>query len=292
MKDVYPLPLIPDLIDKLQSACYFTKFDVRWGYNNIRIKEGDEHKAAFKTPLGLYKPLVMFFGVCNSPATFQRFMNMIFKALIESGHVVVYMDDILIFAKDLATLDHYTRLVLETLMAYDLYLKPEKCTFRRTHIEYLGLLISKGWISMDPVKVGGITQWPTPVRLHDVQAFLGFCNFYHRFIKDYLTIACPLFDLAKKDMPFQWGAPQEASFRMLIDAFTSAPVLMLPNHDRPFRLITDASNFALGAILEQPDEFNRQHPVAYFSKSMNPTERNYIVHDKELLAIVTSLMHF
>jgi len=109
---------------------------------------------------------------------------------------------------------------------------------------------------MDPVKVGGITQWPTPTRLHDVQAFLGFCNFYRCFIHNYSTIACPLFDLAKKDMPFQWGAPQETSFRVLIGAFTSAPVLMLPNHDRPFRLITDASDFTLGAILEQPDEFN------------------------------------
>src|SRR5712672_2374150 len=148
VKDTYPLPLIPDLIDKLQSARYFTKFDVQWGYNNIQIKEGDEHKAAFKTPLGLYEPLVMFFGLCNSPATFQRFMNMIFKALIESGHVVVYMDDILIFAKDLATLDYYTRLVLETLMAYDLYLKPEKCTFQQTRIEYLGLLIPEGQISI------------------------------------------------------------------------------------------------------------------------------------------------
>ena len=125
---------------------------------------------------------------------------------------------------------------------------------------------------MDPVKVGGITQWPTLVRLHDVQAFLGFCNFYRCFIRDYSTIAHPLFDLAKKDMPFQWGAPQEASFCTLIGAFTSAPVLMLPNHDRPFCLITDASDFALGAILEQPDEFNRQHPVAYFSKSMNPAK--------------------
>src|SRR5712671_3959189 len=225
VKDAYPLPLIPDLIDKLQTAHYFTKFDIWWGYNNIRIKEGDEHKAAFKTPLGLYKLLVMFFSLCNSPATFQRFMNMIFKVLIESGHVVVYMDDILIFAKDLATLDYYTRLVLETLMAYDLYLKPEKCTFQQTRIEYLGLLISEGRISMDPVKVGGITQWPTPAWLHDVQVFLGFCNFYRRFICDYLTIAHPLFDLAKKDMPFQWGAPQEASFRTLIGAFTSAPVL-------------------------------------------------------------------
>jgi len=175
-------------------------------------------------------------------------MNMIFKALIESGHVVVYMDNILIFAKDLATLDYYTRLVLETLMAYDLYLKPKKCTFRQTCIEYLGLLISEGQISMDPVKVGGITQWPTPARLHDVQVFLGFCNFYRCFICDSLMIARPLFDLAKKDMPFQWGAPQEASFRALIGTFTLAPVLMLPNHDRPFHLITDASDFTLGTI--------------------------------------------
>ena len=173
----------------------------------------------------------MSFGLCNSLATFQRFMNMIFKVLIKSGHVVVYMDVILIFTKDLVTLDYYTHLVLKTLMAYNLYLKPKKCTFQQTCIEYLGLLISKGWISMDPVKVGGITQWPTPARLHDIQAFLGFCNFYCCFICDYSMIACLLFDLAKKDMPFQWGAPQEASFRALISAFTLAPVLMLPNHD-------------------------------------------------------------
>src|SRR6202166_5038635 len=115
VKDAYPLPLIPDLIDKLQGARYFTKFDVRWGYNNIRIREGDEHKAAFKTPLGLYEPLVMFFGLCNSPATFQHFMNTILKDLIETGHVVVYMDDILIFHTTLKALDKLTHLVLQWL---------------------------------------------------------------------------------------------------------------------------------------------------------------------------------
>ena len=292
IKDAYPLPLIPDLIDKLQGARYFTKFDVRWGYNNIRIREGDEHKAAFKTPLGLYEPLVMFFGLCNSPATFQRFMNTILKDLIETGHVVVYMDDILIFHTILEALDKLTHLVLQRLEEYDLYLKPEKCTFRRTKIEYLGLVISEGRISMDPAKIGGITQWPTPERVHDVQAFLGFCNFYRRFIKDYSTIARPLFDLTRKETPFRWENAQEQAFRALINAFVTAPVLMLPDHDRPFRLITDASDFAVGALLEQPDEFNRWHPVAYYSKSMNPAERNYIIHDKELLAIVMALMYF
>jgi len=205
IKDAYPLPLIPDLIDKLRHARYFTKFDVRWGYNNIRIKEGDEWKAAFKTPLGLYEPLVMFFRLCNSPATFQRFMNMVLKDLIEDGHVVVYMDNILIFAGSISHLTQLTHAVLAKLLAYDLFLKPEKCTFQAMSINYLGLRIEEGQISMDPLKINSIIQWPTPERVHDVQAFLGFCNFYQWFIKDYSALVKPLFDLTKKNTPFRWG---------------------------------------------------------------------------------------
>jgi Reverse transcriptase (RNA-dependent DNA polymerase) len=178
VKDAYPLPLIPKLINKLQGARYFTKFDVRWGYNNIRIKEGKEWKAAFKTPLELYEPLVMFFGLCNSPATFQHFMNMVLRDLIEEGQVVVYMDDILIFAKTLAQLDTLTHHVFKQLFTFDLFLKPEKCTLQARSINYLGLQIEEGRISMDPLKISSIIQWPTPTCVHDVQAFLGFCNFY------------------------------------------------------------------------------------------------------------------
>jgi hypothetical protein len=171
IKNAYPLPLIPDLIDKLRGAQYFTKFDVCWGYNNIRIHEGDKWKAAFKTPFGLFEPLVMFFGLCNSPATFQSFMNMAFKPLIDTDHVVVYMDDILIFTDTLEELQLLTHRVLRTIEKYNLFLKLEKCFFVQTTIEYLSLIISAGRISMDPAKVTGITQWPVPCTLKQLQAF-------------------------------------------------------------------------------------------------------------------------
>jgi hypothetical protein len=161
IKNAAPLPLIPELIDKLLGALYFTKLDIRWGYNNIQIKLGDEYKAAFKTPLGLFEPTVMTFGLCNAPATFQTFMNKIFEDLIDGGHVVIYLDDILIFLDNLDQLDQLTHEVLSRLEKFDLYLKPEKCVFAQTSIEYLGIIIAKGQVRMDPTKLAGITNWPT-----------------------------------------------------------------------------------------------------------------------------------
>jgi hypothetical protein len=295
IKNAYPLPLIPDLIDKLRDARYFTKFDVRWGYNNIRIREGDEWKAAFKTPFGLFEPLVMFFGLCNSPATFQSFMNAAFKDLIDTNHVVVYMDDILIFTNTLEELRTLTHRVLKVIEKHDLYLKPEKCFFAQTKIEYLGLVISEGRISMDPAKVDGITKWPPPRNLKQLQAFLGFCNFYRRFILGYSHVARPLFNLTKKDTPFHWPPDADAAFQTMKDAFITAPVLALPDHTRPFRLVVDASDYAIGAILEQPDELNRWHPLTYLSKSLDATQRNWQIHDKELWSIIwplTELRHY
>jgi hypothetical protein len=178
VKNAAPIPLILELIDRLCSARYFTKFDIRVGYNNIRIKEGNEYKATFKTPLGLFEPLVMTFSLCNAPATFQTFMNHIFQDMVDEGHVVVYLNDILIFADNLTLLDKLTHEVLSRLDKFDLYLKPVKCLFAQTTIDYLGLVISEGQITMDPAKVKGITEWPTPTSVKQVQAFLGFCNFY------------------------------------------------------------------------------------------------------------------
>src|SRR5271163_3064046 len=154
--------MISEIMDKLKGAKYFTKFDVKGAYNNIRIRSGDEWKGAFKTNRGLYKPTVMFFGMCNSPATFQSMMDSIFADLIKKGYMIVYMDDILIFAKTKELLWEYTRMVLQKLREHDLYLKPKKCEFKKEKIEYLGMIIQQGKISMDPVKLGGIKDWPIP----------------------------------------------------------------------------------------------------------------------------------
>ena len=287
VKNRYPLPLIQELVGKLKGARYFTKLDVRWGYNNVRIQEGDEWKAAFRTNRGLFEPLVMFFGLTNSPATFQTMMNDLFRDLINREVVVVYLDDIMIFTKSLEEHRRIVCEVLEILRKNKLYLKPEKCEFEVTKTEYLGMIISEGHVGMDPVKVKGISEWPVPKCKREVQAFLGFTNFYRRFIQDYGKIAKPLSSLTGNS-EWTWGIEQQRAFEMMKDTIIKAPVLVIPNDDDPFRVECDASDFAIGAVLSQR-QGDKWHPVAFLSKAMNATERNYEIYDKELLAVMTSL---
>ncbi|GLB45151.1 putative retrotransposable element tf2 155 kda protein type 1-like [Lyophyllum shimeji] len=287
VKNRYPLPLISELVNNLRGARYFTKLDVRWGYNNVHIKEGDEWKAAFRTNRGLFEPLVMFFGLTNSPATFQTMMNDIFRDLIAQGVVCVYLDDILIYTKTLEEHRRITRIVLDCLCEHRLFLKPEKCEFERTEIEYLGLIISHGTASMDPVKVAGVVEWPIPKNKKEVQSFLGFTNFYRRFIRDFSYHARPLFDLTAKDVVWTWGSAQQDAFDALKRAITCQSVLIFPDDDRPFQVEADSSDFATGAVLsQQSPEDGKWHPVAFYSKSLNAVERNYEIHNKEMLAII------
>lgn len=182
IKNVYPLPLISDLFDKLKGAKYFTKLDVRAGYNNVRIKDGDQWKAAFKTARGLFEPTVMFFGLCNAPATFQAMMNNIFRDYLAEGWLVIYMDDILLFSDTKEDLQRHTQQVVKRLIQHDLYLKGEKCEFDTQEVEFLGAVIKPGQITMDPIKLDGLKAWQTPQTVKEVQSFLGFANFYRRFI--------------------------------------------------------------------------------------------------------------
>ena len=214
--------------------------------------------------MGLYESLVMNFGLCNAPATFQTFMDKQFKDLIATGHIVVYLDDILIFADNEAELEQLTHKVLQRLLDLDLFLRPEKCSFNKTEVEYLGLIISKGELHMDPVKLAAVKQWPQPKTVKDIQKFLGFSNFYRRFVKAYSELACPLFDLTKKGTPFLWSERHDQAFTGLQDALTSSLVLLLPDYGKPFTVYTDASDYATSAILEQDDALGRSHPVAYY----------------------------
>ncbi|SJL08099.1 uncharacterized protein ARMOST_11461 [Armillaria ostoyae] len=249
IKNRYPLPLISELINKLQGAKYFTKLDVRWGYNNVRIKEGDEHKAAFRTNRGLFEPTVMFFRLTNLPTTFQWMMNNIFKDLISEGKVTIYLDDILIFTKDLDEHQHIVRRVLQCLQENKLFLKAEKCEFEVLETEYLGVIISEGQVRMDPVKLAGIAEWPTPTKKKELQSFLGFMNFYRKFIRNYSKMA---FQQLKKQM-------------------AEDVILAIPNRTGRFRVEADASNGAIGAILSQEQE-GRWRPVAFMSKALTTTE--------------------
>lgn len=289
IKNEYPLPLISEIVDRLKGAKIFSKMDVRWGYNNVRIKEGDEWKAAFKTNRGLFEPTVMFFGLMNSPATFQSMMNELFKDLIDSGKVIIYMDDILVFTRTMEEHRAIVRQVLQRLQDNDLFLKPEKCVFEQDLVEYLGLIIFHDKIAMDPVKVAGIQDWPTPRTVKDVQSFLGFGNFYRCFIKDFSKVAQPLFDLTKKDCTWNWSMEYQTAFDTLKAAFVSSPVLVMPDAKKPYLVEVDASDFATGGILSQKGDDGHWHPVAYLSKALSEPERNYDIYDKELLAIICTL---
>jgi hypothetical protein len=181
-KNRYPLPLISKLLSKMKGAKIFSKFDVRWGYNNVRIKSGDEWKAAFLTHQGLSEPTVMFFGLCNSPSTFQWMTNDVFRDLLLRGKILVYLDDIIVFSDTVEEHQEIIREVLQILQEQGLSLRLEKSEFEKESIEYLGTIVSKHGLAMDPKKVDGIKDWPAPQKVKELQAFLGFANFYHRFI--------------------------------------------------------------------------------------------------------------
>jgi hypothetical protein len=259
----YPLPLIGDLIRDLGGAVIFTKFNIHQGYNNIRIKEGDEHKATFKTRRGLFKPTVMYFGLCNSPATFQAFMNDIYcptiaKHDLQGTAIRVYMDDIAIATKvslspSQSHAAHVAAVsdVLQVALEHDLYFKLEKCVFHAPSINYLGVILEKGVTRMDPVKISGIKDWPTPKTVKDIRSFLSFCNFYHPFIRGFATVARPLNELTRKDTPWAWDTRQQQVFTTLKHQVTSEPILAQPVLNDQFDLEVDASGFAVGAVLLQ-----------------------------------------
>ena len=244
IKNAYPLPLISELMGKIKDRKYFTKLDIRWGYNNVWIKEGDEWKAAFKTNQGLYEPTVMFFGMCNSPATFQAMMDDIFEDLIKEGIVIIYMDDMFLSAKTKEQLRENTKQVLQRLMENDLYLKPKKCEFCKEKIEWLGMVIQEGKITMDPGKLKGIQDWPAPTTVKQVRDFLGFRNFYRRFIRGFSEIAWPLNELLKKDRKFKWTTECQQAFDDLKTRFTSEPILVMPDQTKPFQIECDTSKYA------------------------------------------------
>ena len=289
VKNRYPLPLASDIVNRLKGARLFTKFDVRWGYNNIRIKKGDEWKAAFTTNRGLFEPQVMLFGLTNSPATFQALMNTIFVDLVAAGQVAVYLDDILIYSVTREEHRRVTHEVLRRLRTHDLYLRPEKCEFERTEVEYLGLIIRPGEVMMDPIKVHAVTNWPNPRNLRDLRGFLGFANFYRRFIQNFSRLARPLNDLTKKDVPWIWGAAQQQAFNLLKNSFTLQPILAMWEPGRPTQIEVDASGYATSGVLLQQLDDQRWHPIAFRSESMVEAERNYEIYDKEMLAVVRAL---
>ena len=249
VKNNYPLPLISDVLENIGTKKLFTKMDLRWGYNNVRIKEGDEWKAAFTTPEGSFEPTVMFFGLTNSPATFQAMMNELLRDLINTGKVVVFIDDVVVGTETEEGHDELVAEVVKRLEENDLYVKLEKCKWKVKEVEFLGVVIGPEGIKMEEGKVKGVLEWPTPQGVKDIQKFLGLANYYRRFIEGFAMVARPLHDLMKKDKKWEWTEREEKAFKELKEKFTKEPVLAAPDIDKKMRMEVDASDYATGGVL-------------------------------------------
>ncbi len=286
----YPLPLVPSALEQLRSAQFFTKLDLRCAYNLIRIPEGDEWKTAFSTTSGHYEYRVMPFGLVNSPSVFQSFINDVFRDMLDH-YVIVYIDDILVYSETLQEHVHHVRSVLQRLIKYQLYAKLEKCEFHTTSVAFLGYVISQEGVAMDESKVHAVLNWPLPSTIKELQRFLGFANFYRRFIRGFSSIAAPLTNMTKKgSRRLQWTAEAHKDFDQLKRQFTTAPILHHPDPNSPFVVEVDASNIGIGAILSQRQgDPAKLYPCSYYSRKLTSTERNYDVGDRELLAIKSAL---
>ncbi|XP_021305467.1 uncharacterized protein LOC110431096 [Sorghum bicolor] len=279
----HPIPRLDDMLDELSGSTIFTKIDLRSGYHQIRMKIGDEWKTAFTTKFGLYEWLVMPFGLTNAPSTFMRLMNHVLRAFI-GKFVVVYFDDILIYSKSFDEhLDHIHQ-VLAVLREEKLYANIAKCTFCTDRVVFLGFVVTADGIQVDEEKVKAIKDWPTPTNVSQIRSFHGLAGFYRRFVKDFSTIAAPLNNLTKKDVPFKWGDDQEQAFVELKRKLCEAPLLQLPNFGKTFEIECDASGIGIGGVLLQEGK-----PIAYFSEKLNGPHLNYSVYDKELYALVRVL---
>lgn len=231
----------------------------------------------------------MFFRLCNSPATFQMFMNDTFWIVIIEDLILIYMDDILIFSDNLPDLEWKTKWVLQICADNDLYLNPKKCEFNKEQVEYLGLIISHNTISMDPIKLAGISKWPTPSKVQHIWQFLGFCNWYRQFIHHFSHTMWPLYDLTQNNTKWNWTDECQELFNKLKMAFQEQPVLLIPDPTKPFILETDASKVASGGTLLQTDDNGDYHPCGFISKSFGPAQQRYEIYDQELLAIIRGL---
>lgn len=287
--DRYPLPLVRETLRSLAGAQWFTKLDVRAAFHRIRIAEGQEHLTAFRTRFGLFEWLVTPFGLTGAPATFQRYINSVLGDILED-FVTAYLDDVLVFSSG-SRRDHMKKVreVLRRLQAAGLNLDRDKCEFAVKQVKYLGFIVEVGMgVRTDPEKVAAVRDWAAPRSVRGVRSFLGFANFYRDFIERFSELVEPLLRLTAKGAPFHWGPEAASSFEALKEAFIEAPVLAHwdPNLDAVVE--ADCSKFAMGGCLSVR-KGGVLHPVAYFSARLSPAQRNYPIHDKELLAVVQAL---
>ena len=290
IKDAYPLPRIDHTLDKLKGSKIFTTLDLTKGYWQVPLHEDDKHKTAFSIGEGLWHFLVLPFGLCNAPPTFQRMMEIIFSSL-GWEFILIYLDDIIIFSSSVEQhLDHLKKVFIK-LSEAKLKVSPKKCSFLQSSVKYLGAIISENGISVDEDKVAVIDKYPQPKMAKEALSFISLCSYYRRWIKNFADLSEPIYAVSKSEKHFHWGEKQENCFNRLKAVMKSAPVLCFPDFNKPFKLDTDASSTAIGAVLSQLDGVTEK-VVAYSSKQLNAAQRNYCATDRELLAIISALQTF
>lgn len=287
IKNRYPLPLISELLDQLSQAKVFSKIDLKDAYYRLAIKEVDRWKTAFRTKYGHFEYNVLPMGLTNAPATFQAYMQKALAGLVDNI-CIVYLDDIVIYSQSAEEHEKHLRMVTDRLSEYKLYTKPSKCAFFQTRIEFLGFIVGTDGIQMDLERVKAVKEWQAPTSYHDIQVFMGFTNFYRKFIKGYSRITAPTTALLKgsvngrKAGPFQWPEEASQSFQRLKDAFMSATILRHWDLEKRTRVETDASDKAISGILSQLWE-SEWRPVAYWSRKLTMAEMRWATGQKELL---------
>jgi hypothetical protein len=282
IKDRFPLPTVDELLDELGLARIFSKLDLTSGFHQIRLHPEDSPKTAFRTHDGHYEYCVMPFGLYNAPATFQATMNDIFRPLLRKT-VIVFFDDILVYSDSEETHLHHLEQVFSLLADHQFFLKESKCSFAQTKVDYLGYIVIAGTVAPDPSKVQAILDWPPPKNLKALRGFLGLSGYYRKFIRGYASIAQPLTSLLKKDA-FKWNDEAQQSLEKLKLAMVTAPVLALPDFSSHFVVQTDASGFAMGAVLLQHD-----HPLAFYSRVFCPRLAKASTYIRELHAITSAV---
>ncbi|CAA0811205.1 Uncharacterized mitochondrial protein AtMg00860, partial [Striga hermonthica] len=283
VKNKYPLPRIEDLFDQLRGAIVFSKMDLRSGYHQLKIRESNISKIAFRTRYGHYEFVVMPFGLSNAPAVFMDLMNRVFHPYLDQ-FVIVFIDDILVYSRDIDQHKEHLRIVLETLRREKLYAKFSKCEFWLDRVAFLGHIVTARGIEVDPNKIEVVSKWDTPRSAADVRSFLGLAGYYRRFIEGFSKIAHLQTNLTKKAVRFDWSQKCEESFQKLKRRLTTAPVLSIPDPTLEFTIYSDASKMGLGCVLMQQGRV-----VAYASRQLKPHEQNYPTHDLELAAVVHAL---
>ncbi|GJY18140.1 putative reverse transcriptase domain-containing protein [Tanacetum coccineum] len=260
VKNRYPLPRIDDLFDQLQGSSVYSKIDLRSGYHQLRVRNEDIPKTAFRTRYGHYEFQVMPFGLTNAPAVFMDLMNRVCRPYLDK-FVIVFIDDILIYSKTKEEHDVHLRLILELLKKEELYAKFSKCDFWLSKVQFLGHVIDSEGIHVDPAKIESIKDWESPKTPTEIRQFLGLAGYYRRFIEGFSKIAKPMTKLTQKSVKFNWGEKEETAFQTLKQKLCSAPILALPEGSENFVVYCDASHKGLGAVLMQKEKV-----IAYASR--------------------------